>query len=146
MTPGLAPGHQRVEAPRHVDVAEHLEVPGLAPARLVDLRDVAAGDRAGVVDQDVGVGAVGREPVDVAAVAEVERVGAHRDIVLAGDLGARRFEIGCGARHQDDITAFLGQHLGAGPADPLRRAGDERLFAAQPEFHVLSLVLSTAVD
>ena len=74
MTPFLRSRHQRVEAPRHVDVAEHLEVPGLAPARLVDLRDVAARDRAGIVDQDVDVGALGGKLVDIAAVAEVERI------------------------------------------------------------------------
>src|SRR5207249_9890012 len=61
-------------SPRHVDVTEDLEIPGLAPARLVDLGDVAARDRAGVVDQEIGVGAFGGELVDIAAVAQIERV------------------------------------------------------------------------
>src|SRR6202023_2160951 len=46
----FARGHQRVEAPGHVDVAEYLQVPGGAPARLVDLGNVAAGDGTPIVD------------------------------------------------------------------------------------------------
>ena len=115
----FALGHQRVKAPRHVDVAEHFEVPGLAPALLVDLGDVAARDRAGIVDEKVDVGAFGGELVDILAVAEIERVVAHRDIVLAGDLGAHLVEVRGGARHQHDVTALLRQSLGAGLPDPL---------------------------
>ena len=100
MTPFLRCGHQRIEAPRHIDIAEHLQIPSGAPARLVDLRDVAARDGAGIVDQEIGVGTFGGELVDIAAVGEIERIKAHRDIVLGDDRCPCRFEIGCGARHQ----------------------------------------------
>ena len=107
-----------------------------APARLVDLGDVAARDRPRIVDEKVDVGAVGGELVDIAAVAEVEREDPDADIVFAGDLGPRRFEIGRGARYQDDVASFLGQDFGAGPPDAFRGAGDQRLPPPQTQIHV----------
>src|SRR5262249_9350137 len=125
----------RVEAPGHVDVAEHLEIPRGAPARLVDLGDVAAGDCTGIVDENVGVRALRCERVDVLAVAEIERVVPHRHIVFTGDLGAHGFETGLGAGHQHHVAALLGQHLGAGTPDTFRGSRYQRLAPAQPEFH-----------
>jgi len=40
---------------RGVDVAEHFQIPGLAPFRLSHAENVAAWDGAGVVHQDVGM-------------------------------------------------------------------------------------------
>ena len=51
----LACVHLLEHRPRGVDIAEHLEVPGLAPLGLGHGEDVAARDGAGIVDQDVGV-------------------------------------------------------------------------------------------
>src|SRR4029078_11962403 len=41
---GRLAAHALVHRARQVDVAEHFQVPGLAPARLVDLENVADGD------------------------------------------------------------------------------------------------------
>jgi hypothetical protein len=54
--------HQREVGAGQIDVAEDLEVPGLTPACLVDLLDRAAGNGAGIVDEDVDLGKVAREP------------------------------------------------------------------------------------
>src|SRR6202022_840005 len=94
-----------------------------------------AGECAGVVDQGIGLGAFRGERVYALAVGEIERKAARGNIVLGGDLGLGRIEIGRGARHQHDIAAFLGQYLGAGAADTARRTGDERLASPQPQFH-----------
>src|SRR6185312_1280859 len=99
-----ARAHPVVKAAGHVDVAEDLEIPGGAPAVLGDHVEIAAGDRPGVVDEDVGVGALGDQLVDFAAVAEVERENPDADIVLGRDRGASRFEIGGGAGYERDIA------------------------------------------
>src|SRR5205814_10693743 len=41
--------------PHQVDVAEHFEIPRLAPARLVDGEDIACRNGAGIVDENVAV-------------------------------------------------------------------------------------------
>ncbi len=144
MTPCLRPAHQRIEAPRHVDVAEHLQIPGGAPPRLVHLGDRAAGNGARIVDQKIGLWTLGRERVDAAAVGKIEWEAAHRDIVLRGNLGPGGIEIGGGARDQHDIAALSRQNLGAGPADPSRSAGDQRLASPQTKLHPVPLKLLRA--
>src|SRR5208282_1557420 len=52
--------HQRVERARHIDVAKYFEIPGVAPAPLVDLVEPAARYRAGIIDQDVDAAAAAR--------------------------------------------------------------------------------------
>jgi hypothetical protein len=78
--------HKGIEDARHVHGAEHLQVPGRAPARLVDIKQRAAGDRAGIVDEDVDVREQPRKPRHVGAVAEIGRVGANRHVVASLDL------------------------------------------------------------
>src|SRR5262249_245139 len=111
--------HLRIKATGHVDVAENLEVPGLPPAVLGDRVEIATGDRAGIVDEDVDIGALGGEFVDVLAIAEVECEHPHADIVFAGDLPASFFKVGGGGGPQGDVAAFLRQHFGAGAPNPL---------------------------
>ena len=64
MTPPPALLHGGVERARHVDVAEHLQIPRLPPALVVDLVKAASRDGAGVVDQDIDVGMLGGEFVN----------------------------------------------------------------------------------
>src|SRR5262249_22260052 len=45
--------HAAIEFAAHVDVSEDLQLPGLTPARVVELEQVAFRDRAGIVDQNV---------------------------------------------------------------------------------------------
>src|SRR5205085_1533515 len=45
--------HLRVDRAGQVDVAEHFQLPGVTPGRLVDLVDRAAGNVTGIVDEDV---------------------------------------------------------------------------------------------
>ena len=66
--------HLRVDRAGEVDVAEHLQLPGVTPGRLVDLVDRAAGNIAGIVDEDVDVGGVLDEPGDVLGLAQVDDV------------------------------------------------------------------------
>jgi hypothetical protein len=59
--------HLRIDRAGEVDVAEHLQLPGVTPGRLVDLVDRAARDVAGIVDEDVDIGGFLDEPCDVLA-------------------------------------------------------------------------------
>src|SRR6266849_3969807 len=66
--------HLRVDRAGEVDIAEHLELPGVTPCRLVDLVDRAARDIAGIVDEDVDIGSILREPGNVLGLAQVDDV------------------------------------------------------------------------
>src|SRR6185437_6186180 len=65
--------HRRDISAAQIDVAEDFEVPGLAPARLVDLVERAAGDRAGIVHQDVDLRMVVGKAARRIASTEIER-------------------------------------------------------------------------
>jgi hypothetical protein len=45
------------------------------------------------------------------------------------------------ARAQRDVATFLGELLDDGPADAARAAGDQRLFALEPQIHRRSIPL-----
>ena len=127
--------HQGIEGARHVDGAEHLQVPGCAPARLVDIEQRAGGDRAGIVDEDVDVREQPRKPCHVGAVAEIGRVGANRDVVASLDLRARDVEIGGATGHQHETAALGRKRLAHRAPDAARTAGDESELAAEIEVH-----------
>ena len=50
--------HLRVDQTGEVDIAEHFQLPGVTPGRLVDLVDRAARNIAGIIDEYVDVGSV----------------------------------------------------------------------------------------
>ncbi len=50
--------HLRIDDAGEIDVAEHFQLPGVSPCRFVDLVDRAAGNVAGIVDEDVDVGGI----------------------------------------------------------------------------------------
>ena len=116
----------------------------MAPARLVDLLDIAAGNGAGVVDENIDVGEIARQAARRVALAQIERDDRDGDIVLRADLLARRGQIGGGARHQHEVAAFRRQRARGGAADALRSAGDERLAAAEIEVHRIPPMLLRA--
>ena len=131
----LALLHQRIEGTTHVHIAEDLEVPGLAPGRLVDIEQAAARNGAGIVHQDVDVGIIAGELVDLGAVGQVggDRVDAH--IRFLRDRGFRYGEHVGATRDDDDVAAFAGENFGSGPADAFRAAGDQRRFAGKFQVH-----------
>src|SRR4029079_14989353 len=49
--PAAARFHERIEGAGHVDGAEHFQIPGRAPPRLVDVEQGPDGHSAGVVDE-----------------------------------------------------------------------------------------------
>jgi hypothetical protein len=130
----LARRHQRIESPGHVDIAETFRSQA-ARQRASSIGNIPARDCTRVSDEQIGLGTFRGQNVDALAVGEIERKTAHRDIVLRGDLGFGRIEIGGGPRHHYDVTALLGQDLGTSAADAARRAGDKRLASSQPELH-----------
>src|SRR6202790_2038683 len=67
--------HLRVDRAGEVDVAEHLQLPGVTPGRLIDLVDRTAGNIAGIVDENIDVGGVLHQFGDVRRVAQVDDMG-----------------------------------------------------------------------
>src|SRR5262249_9210984 len=130
--------HQPIEGPAHVDIAEHFQVPGPAPRGFVDRKQRAAGDGAGVVDENVDCGIVARQPLDVAAVRQVgrDRVDAYVRCAGNGRLDLRQ-ALGA-ARNDNDIAALGGHDLGGGAADAFGCAGDEGGLACELQVHALS--------
>src|SRR5581483_7722702 len=127
--------HLREVGAREIDVAEDLEVPGLAPTRLVDLLDGATGNGAGVVDENVDVGKVTREPARRLAAAEIERYRGDGDIVMGADLAFGRLEIAGVSRHQHEVAALGREDPRGRPPDTLGAAGDERFPSGEIEIH-----------
>src|ERR1700682_2770620 len=66
--------HLRVDLAGEVDVAEHLQLPGVTPGRFVDLVDRTARNIAGIVDKDVDVGGILDQPGNVLGLAQVDAV------------------------------------------------------------------------
>ena len=60
--------HQRIIGPTHIDITEHLQIPGLAPGLLVDIEQLAAGNGAGIIHQNVNHRKISRQTLDRAAV------------------------------------------------------------------------------
>jgi hypothetical protein len=126
-----------------IDVAEHLEVPGVTPAGLVDRLQVAGRNGAGIVHQDVDVGTGRRQRPRRIAVAEIDRMDRHRNVVPRLDRLLGAFEVRLGARREMQMAAFLGKLPGARQANSLGRTGDEGDLAAQIEIHAEPLGLSS---
>src|SRR5882762_599655 len=113
--------HARVELAREIDEAEDLELPRVAPFRLVERLDRAAGDVAGVVHQDVDVRAVLGELPQRRAVAEIHRMGFGVATQSTRSLRQPVFV----ARGEVYAAAFGGEGFGAREADAFRPTGDE---------------------
>ena len=131
MTPLAARRHAGVEGARHADIAEELELPGLAPARLIDVGERAARNGARIVDEDVGALAITLDERRHGCIFR-QVIGSDLDPRLRGrglDLGLGALEIGLAARDEHDVATLLRQELRARKADALGGAGDERAAA-----------------
>src|SRR5262249_7061197 len=133
--PAAARLHLRIDRAGEVDVAEHLQLPGVAPGRLIDLVDRAAGNVAGVVDEDVDVGGILHQFLDVRRVAQIHHVGGRIDLVLRSQAVGERLQLVAAAGGETKVTTFLGEGFGGGCADAFGGAGDENAFAAQMQVH-----------
>src|SRR4029079_4534720 len=118
--------HERIEGAGHVDGAEHFQIPGHAPPRLVARKQGPAGDRAGVVDKYVHRRELRGQPRHVGAVRQIGGVGADGDLVFSFKLLAGGVEIGGAARDQHKTATLRGQSLADGTSDAAGTAGDER--------------------
>ena len=78
----------------------------------------------GLLDDTLGEDRGGRVLREIERLDLDARLGGERLDLVLGAL-----EIRLVARHQHQVAAFLGQQPGAGEADPLRAAGDERAAA-----------------
>ncbi len=115
-----------------MDVAEHLQAPRLLPAREIDVEQAAAGNGAGVVDENVGRRMRRRELFTRVRPGEV----GHKNCRAFADLRLRLGQAAGVARDQHDLDAFGRERLRTGKADALRRAGDDRRLALQTQIHV----------
>src|SRR6185437_359761 len=105
------------------------------------LVDRAAGNVAGIVDEDVDVGGIFCQLCEIFRLAQVDGVCGGVDLVrLAQPLG-QRLELVAAARRQHQMRAFLGKRFGGGRADALRCAGDQDALAAQMKVHGCCLLV-----
>ena len=121
----------------HVYVTVDLEVPGRAPDRLVDGIEIAARDRARVVDQNVDRAGRTEQAGNDRAVAQIQGMNGDVHAGSVAKLIGRPVQVGAGARDQVQINALFRQRLRHRPADPPRAAGDQRALALQAQFHAI---------
>src|SRR5437764_13756430 len=107
----------------------------MPPSRLVDLVDRAAGDIAGIVDEDVDVGGVLHQLLDVGSAAQVDDMAGRVDLVLRAQAISERLQRVAAAGGKAKVAAFLGEGLGGGRANAFGGAGDENALAAQMQIH-----------
>src|SRR5439155_26773000 len=112
--------HLGVDQPGQIDEAENLELPGVTPVRLVDLVDRAAGNIAGIVNENVDVGRIAGEAGKVVRFAQVDRMCAGLDAVFGAQLFRQRLERVRVAGGKIDVTAFFRKSLRGCRADALR--------------------------
>ena len=74
ITLGGMPAHARIHGARQIDKAEHLEVPGGAPARFVDFENIPDRHRAGIVHQNIGLRIGLGQRLGGAALREIDRL------------------------------------------------------------------------
>src|SRR5262245_5880273 len=127
-----------------IDVAEHLELPSLAPMCFVDLENIAGGDGARVVHQYVDVGEFVGQSRRRARAREVDGLG--MDCGAAGlreplRRGAQPFLI---ASRDYDIAAFFEEALRHRVADSLRATCHQHAAALQTQIHGLPPVETAA--
>src|SRR2546423_14279108 len=120
-----------MQIPTQVDIAEHLELPGMTPSRLVDRLERSAGNVARVVDEDVDICALAGEFAQRAAIAQVNRMHGRTALQLRlCVLEARRV-----ARRKMHIATFGGKGVRAGKTDAFRSARNEDRLAFETEIH-----------
>jgi hypothetical protein len=117
-----------------VDVAEDLGLPGLAPTRLLDGKQVAADDAAGIVNKQVRIRTGFKDRAGRFRRAHVLRLNAD-DSAGSREFRAGLLELGLFARDQMEPTALARQTFGNGPADAARSACHHRQPASQSEIH-----------
>ena len=127
--------HLRIDRAGEVDVAEHFQFPGVTPGRLVDLVDRTARDIAGIVDEDVDVGGILHQFLDVGWFSQVDDMRGRVDLVGRTQPVAQGFQLIAAAGGEPQVAAFLGKGLGRGRANALGGAGDQDTLAAQMQIH-----------
>jgi hypothetical protein len=127
---------------RHVDVTHHLEVPRLLPACHGQIEQAAAGDGAGVVDQNRDVGVGRRHPLPLGRARQIG--GACFNFAEALQFAGRCHQLVGIARHQDHRATLLQERLAAGAADALRATGDEYAIAFEAQIHAGCVLLSVS--
>ena len=119
----------------HVDIAEDLEIPGLAPALFGHLMNVAGGNGARVVDDDIGRADRLHQFRNVGAVGNVDGVKVDAFALGARDLRRGGFQILKAARHHMHDAALRMQGGGNALADAGRGAGDQGGFSGEVQVH-----------
>ena len=111
----------RIELAREVDEAEDLELPGVTPFRFVEALDRAAGNVAGVVDEDVHVAAFLGKLTQCRPIAQIDRMGGD----IAAQIALCFLQPLRVPGRQMDPAAFRDERLGAGQPDAFGATGDE---------------------
>ena len=96
---------------------------------------VAAGDGAGAVHQDVGFVAFQGQHVDVQVRGQVHGVDLHGDVPALAQVPGQGAQGGAVAGRQVQVHAVVGQGAGYGAADAAGGAGDQGRLAGQVQVH-----------
>src|SRR5260370_6185848 len=99
--------HLRVDRAGEVDIAERLEVPGVTPGRLVDLVERAAGNVAGIVDEDVDVGGILRKSCKILWFTQVNDMGGGVDLMGRSQTLGERLQLIAAAGGKAAVAALL---------------------------------------
>ena len=105
-----------------MNIAHHLEVPGLLPFLHRQIEQASARDGAGVVDENSGVWMCGRDSLAFASLRKISRE--SRDRSDCRQFIARRFKPLGIARNDCHAAAFLQEYSGACGTDSLGATGD----------------------
>jgi hypothetical protein len=103
----------------------------VAPFRLIDRLDSAARDIAGIVDQDVDLGAFGGQAAQRGAISQIHRMHRH----VAAELRFRLVEARAVAGREVDAAALGDEGFRGRKADAFRAACDQNRLALQPQIH-----------
>lgn len=111
--------HLRIDRAGEVDVAEHLQFPCVAPGRFINLVDRAAGNVAGIVDENVDINGYLYEARNVFRFAQIDDMGRCVDLVRRAQPLGQRLELIAVAGGEQEVSAFFGERFGGGFADAL---------------------------
>ena len=123
----------------HIDVPEHLQLPALAPARIVQLVDPSSRHRSGVVDQNVHAAALAGQGLDVDQLGQVAGMYFGQDGKLLSDTFRLVLQLVFAARREMDVTSFFRQLPGDGQADAPGCPRHQGRFPRQVKIHRSSL-------
>ncbi len=118
-----------------VDVAEYLQIPRFAPARILDLIDRAARNRTGMVHRNVDFAAAFRQRFGRSAHRQIQCVNLRAHLMGRTNLLTPPLEKIRIPRHENQIRSFRGKPFGATEPNAPGRSGHRHCLALKSQIH-----------